>query len=258
MISNRFFLWTAFAALLAASACTGTLVLPGSGGSGGTTSSPGVAGYETAGNTGYSTSYPGYSTTFPGSTTWDTSTVDCQAWVDYPGTASLTVHFVNQTAQTLYLPALCDGRVSFALTTPNGPSDYTYVYDTSCLQTCQALQTQPPYACGVCAPTALSLAPGQARDFAWDGTALEGVLMDPACFLGPSGGTCSQKRTSPQGIYTASASAFTSCSGTCSCDPQGVCTGTPSGQTFLGAATFPFTGTSSVEVVFSYDIPDGG
>jgi hypothetical protein len=259
MTPKAYVLWSTSAAILVASACTSTVVLPsGSGGNGASTSTyTGVAGDPTYTTTPSYTDTP--SSTYSGgggstSTVWTTSTTpqDCQPWVDFPGIATQTVRFVNLTGQTIYLPTLCDGSVSFSLTTPNGPTDWTYAYDTSCLQTCQALQTEPPFACGACLPTSIQLLPGAARDLVWDGTALQPTLMIPSCFDVPSSsnGPCVQKQGATPGTYTATGTAFTACEGACSCDAQGVCDGTPGGTSALATTSFNFPSAGAVEVVF--------
>jgi hypothetical protein len=251
---KRSILWAASAVLALSSACSSTVVLPhdtsSTGGSGGTSSTGGSGG--SAGSGGFAGS--GGSGGSGGSTTWDpTTSKDCQPWVDRTSIASETLRFVNQTGQTIYLPTLCDGRISFSLTSPNSPQSYSNVYDTSCLQTCQMLQTEAPYACGVCMPTAIRLNPGETHDFVWDGLALEGTLMEPDCFATPtSGGTCEMKQLAPQGSYTATGTAYTGCQGSCSCDAQGTCAGTPSGTPVEATQTFSFPSAGVVEVVFGF------
>ncbi len=241
----------AFAVLVLSSACAGTVVLPGTNGTSSTGGSGDTGG---AGGTGGATSTAGDggSAGSGGSVTSDPTTKpDCSAWLDGKGIATQTLHFVNQTQEPLYLPTLCDGKVSFSLSTASDPADFTAVYDTSCLQTCAMLQTEPPFACGVCEPTVIRLLPGETRDFVWDGTALEQLLMPPVCFFSsPSSGACPQIATAAPGTYTASATAFLDCQGSCSCDAQGTCTGMPSGASTPGTASFTFPGAGPVDVVF--------
>jgi hypothetical protein len=265
MMPKRSILGAAFAVLALSSACTSTIALPdilalssactstialpdtnktsSTGGTGATSGTGGAGGTTSTSSTGGSTGTAGSG----GSITTNT---DCEAWVDMKGNATQTIRFLNQTGHTIYLPTLCDGRISFDLTDASSPAGPSYVYDTSCLQTCAQLQTQPPIACGVCEPRAIRLLAGEVRSFPWDGTTLENVMMLPSCYYTQGSGICPEIREAAPGAYTASASAYDDCQGGCSCDAQGTCTGTPSGASTVATVSFMFPTTGSADVVF--------
>src|SRR6476646_2177049 len=117
--------------------CSGSVETdpPGSGGSGGTSSSTSTTGEPTAGSTAASTGSGGL----------------CAGFDDAKSAGTVTVRFHNNTGMPVYLPSMCSG-VDYTIKPTSGDDGVTYNFDQSCLQTCFDLQTQPPFACGACAP----------------------------------------------------------------------------------------------------------
>jgi hypothetical protein len=224
--------WTAGLVLAFAAAC-GPTVETGGTGSGG------------SGTTNGSTGSNGSSGTGAGG--------QCAAFADQKGAASVSVHFVNQTGQPIFLPTLCAG-VDYTITPLGGPDGTSYVYDRSCLQTCQDLQTNPQFECGACQQTTIRIDPGGTREVPWDGTGLRSAMMPAACWdpAGNPGSQCGQKVAAAPGGYRIDATGFSGCAGDCTCDAQGVCTGAADGvQAFPDPVMFGFPDKLQVDVVFS-------
>jgi hypothetical protein len=177
----------------------------------------------------------------------------CAAFKDQQGAAAVAVHFVNQTSQPIFLPALCGG-IDYAITPLGGSDGASYVYSRSCLQTCEALQTQPQIECGACQETTIRIDPGGTREVSWDGTGLRSVMMPSACWS-PSGGggsQCGEMVAAAAGAYRIDAQGFGACTGDCTCDAMGVCIGSATGATALpDPVTFAFPDKLQVDVVFS-------
>lgn len=211
--------------------CNGTVTgVGGSGGSGGTGGTGGVGG------------------------TGGTGGGECASFADQPGTASVTVRFRNDTGQPVYLPTQCGGGIDYTIDLPGGADAPVYVFDHSCLQTCAALQTEPQYECGVCQPTVFRLDPGATHDVVWDGTGLFFQWSMPAeCWEQPSSNlSCQQIVTAAPALYDVSAIGHSSCDGPCTCDAQGLCFGSPSGQVAQSdPQTIYFPEEALVEVIFN-------
>lgn len=213
---------------LALAAGCGSSVETGTGGNGGGTSSTGTGGSGGA----------------------------CSAFKDQQGQGSVTVIFRNDTAQPVYLPSSCT-TPNYLIEPEGGPDGLAYTFEGSCLETCEALQTQGQWACGACPEQTYRIEPGQTLQQTWNGTGLKGnVVMPNACWwqgsAGPGGGTCSQIVAAAPGMYVASATGFAECTGPCTCDANGVCEGTASGlQATADPASFSFPDASTVEVVFN-------
>jgi hypothetical protein len=179
----------------------------------------------------------------------------CSTFGDEPGAGSLTLHILNQTPQPIYLPGDCEGQPVYELIPNNAGEDITtYPFDPSCLQTCADLQTEPQYECGACAPAAIRIDPGQTRDVVWNGAGLRGGYQMPAqCWAAGGGaGSCSRIVTAPAGMWSAHATAFNQCTDNCTCQPDGNCFGTASGQMAQAdQVTFAFPSATSVDVVFN-------
>jgi len=177
----------------------------------------------------------------------------CAAFADEEGQASVTVHFRNQSPMTVYLPVAC-GSVTYTIEPVTGSDGLSYVFDASCLQTCEALQTSPPATCGACMEQTLFIPSGGSRDVVWKGTALEPqVAMPEACFgFDEASGTCPRILAAAAGTYRIEATAYGSCGdGPCPCTEDGICAGTATGQSALAdPVKFDFPGAAEVEVVF--------
>ncbi len=185
------------------------------------------------------------------STTTGTGGGPCAAFADQEGAASVTVRFRNESPYLIYLPGNCSD-VDYSIELIGGGDQVAYTYDGSCLQTCEDLQTDPPYACGACAPIAYLLEPGATRELTWAGTGLEwGLTMPDACWAYPEGiGTCGQIVAAPAGTYRAGAMGFDTCAD-CQCDPGGECFGYPTGaQAYPDLVTFEFPADATVEILF--------
>jgi hypothetical protein len=177
----------------------------------------------------------------------------CPGYSDQTGLGAITVRFVNQSPMPIYLPSMCDGIQYTIQDGAGGSGNGGYVYDTSCLQTCEALQTQPQYACGACAPTSYLIPAGATRDVSWNGTGLESESMPASCWkTPPSSTTCGRIYAAQSGTYLASAVGYIGCDGGCTCDANGVCSGAATGQSGYSSTTkfdFPNNG-GPVQVVF--------
>jgi hypothetical protein len=233
--------------------CTGSVDTDptGAGGSGG---SGGAGAGGAPGTTGSATTTSTSVTTGSGGA--------CAGFADADGSDTVTIRFRNQSESTVYLPVGCQ-TINFAIDPITGPDGVTYNYDPSCLQTCEALQTSPPYACGACLPRSYRLEVGATREVTWKGTGLKpDVKMPLACWAAPQQTTlCSQILAAPTASYRITASGFSSCGAGCTCDAEGVCAGSAEGAPALASPVkFAFPTNDVVEVVFdtcAFGCPDG-
>jgi hypothetical protein len=162
----------------------------------------------------------------------------------------ILVRFFNDTGMDVFVPGNCSD-VDYTIDAAQGPADVSYVYDPSCLQTCEDLQTEPPYACGACAPLVYFIPPGGALETTWNGTGLRyGVSMPAPCYAYPGPGTCSQVVAADSGTYRASAIGWSDCPD-CMCNDDGGCFGTGSGlQAYADVTEFQLPGAMTIDVVF--------
>jgi len=177
----------------------------------------------------------------------------CGGFEDATGAAPVTVRFVNKTGLPVYLPGNCQG-VDYLLNPTNGSDGATYSYDSSCLQTCADLQTNPPFVCGLCAPTSYLLDVGATREVTWNGTGLKyEVPMPSTCWAQPqNNGTCPQIVAAPAANYAIQGIGFSSCGPGCTCDEKGICFGYPEGgKAYAELVKFNFPAQNVVEVVFN-------
>ena len=221
--------------LLLTAGCNGSVTTdpPGSGGSGGTSGT--TTGATATGSTSATTGSGGI----------------CAGFEDAKGANTVIVRFHNNTGVPVYLPAQCAG-INYTIKPKSGDDGVTYNFDTSCLQTCFDLQTQPPFACGLCAPTSYFIAPGATREVAWDGTGLRSdVAMPNACFAEPQGGLCPQIVSAPADKYGITATGFSSCGAGCTCTPEGICSSSGEGmQAYADPVVLDFPSQSVVDVDF--------
>jgi hypothetical protein len=189
----------------------------------------------------------------------------CDPWTDFPGLSTVTVSFKNNTGMPIYLPMSCTDVV-YTITPASG-STTSYVYDPSCLQTCQDLQTQPQYDCGACLEQTRRIDAGATHTLTWNGTGLGPYVdMDAACWQGGVAyGKCTDKVQAPAGSYTFGATAYSACGdsgGACTCTEEGACAGSPTGTQATGTpASINFPAANAVEVVFdtcAFGCPGGG
>jgi len=175
----------------------------------------------------------------------------CDGFDDQGGGPAVTVSFTNNSGQTIYLPMGCS-QVSYGIEPLEGEDGLLYVFETSCLQTCEDLQTTEPFSCGACAPTSLQLNPGETKQIEWAGTGLAwGQEMPDACYAAQGfEQTCSRILNAEAGTYRVDAFGYAGCEG-CDCDDEGVCFGDATGpQAFPNKATFDYPSESEVEVLF--------
>jgi len=177
----------------------------------------------------------------------------CAAFDDEDGTASVTVHFRNDSPMTVYLPVSC-GAVTYTIVPVGGSDGLSYTFDGSCLQTCEALQSGPPASCGACMEQTYLIPPGGSRDVVWKGTALQhDVAMPEACFgFDAPSGTCNRVVAAGAGTYRVEVTGYGSCGGgECLCSEDGTCSGTATGLTaWADPAKFDFPAAAEVDVVF--------
>lgn len=224
----------AVALSLVTAACGSNVETPGEGGSGGTGTTT-----STTGGTGGSTGGAGGA---------------CAAFNDQDSQKPLKVVFRNQTSQPVYVPGSCSD-ISYHIKPLSGDDGTTYAYDTSCLQTCQELQTSYPYDCGACPQFTYKIEPNGTFETVWDGTHIKyGVDMPDACwFDGPSLDTCGQILAAAAGGYRIDAEGYAECQGDCQCDAMGRCTGSPGGfMAYPDPAKFMFPADDTIEIVFGF------
>lgn len=248
---------TLLGALALAAGCNPEVVVEsgeGGGGAGGTTTVTTHTGG--TGNTGGSTTVTTSTPTGMGGS--GGSAGACAAWQDEQGLAPTTIRFRNESGQPIYLPANC-GSLLYDL---SAGDDVVYGFDPFCLQTCEDLQTEGPIDCAPCAPSTVLLPPGGTHDVVWDGTGLLATDMPDECWAYPgSQGGCSQLVAGPQGLYRISAMGYASCSGDCTCDYSGVCSGWATGaEAWADSTQFQYPTAAVVEVVFgvcAFPCPEG-
>jgi hypothetical protein len=171
------------------------------------------------------------------------------------GNGTVTVRIRNNSGQPIYLPANCS-TLAYTMTPLGGDDpDESYVYDPSCLQTCEDLQTEPPYACGACAPATFLLPAGATRDVSWNGTGLAyGITMPAECYADPQMAmACSRIVNAPVGDYRIDVVGYSKCDEgfDCTCDSNGVCYGMAGGfEAYPDPAVLSYPSESLVEVVF--------
>jgi hypothetical protein len=241
-------------------ACGGNVVRAddegGGGGSGGTTTTTTTATGGAGGATTTSSTTSTTSTSSTSSTTTTTSDV-CAPFADEHGLSSVVIRFRNPTSAPVYLPAVCGGarfNINPAVTDPS----VTYGYGTTCLQTCEQLWTDPPYACDACAPTLVRVEPGGTREMLWDGTGLtHTTAMPSACYASPDLDGCSRVVAAPSGNYVVGVMSYTQCIGDCVCEGEGVCfNATGGGDTYLNEVALSFPSQSLAELIFQPGTPD--
>jgi hypothetical protein len=155
----------------------------------------------------------------------------CAQYTDQVGTETPVV-IVNATTRTIYLESTgCFGPPFDVEPTTEPDPNVAYVYDTSCLGTCEILRKGEGWACADCAPRVPVIAPGGKLASSWDGTRLRSnVTLEPACRGQSQHPICPVIEAVPPSELRFTASAHDACPD-CSCDdgPDPVCFGTPSG-----------------------------
>jgi hypothetical protein len=190
-----------------------------------------------------------------GSTTSTGSGGACAAYADQTGTGKVTLRFINKTGLPVYLNSSCAGGIGYSITHILSSDSTSYVYDTSCLQTCSDLQKEQPYECGPCAPQSIRLDPDAIRTIEWDGTGLQvpATPMPPSCYA-PGGDyfpSCDQIVAALAGMYRADAIGYSECGPGCTCDANGLCNGSATGlQALPNPVSFSFPTSGTVDVIF--------
>jgi hypothetical protein len=176
----------------------------------------------------------------------------CDAFADADASADVVIRFRNDDSVPIYLPGNCS-TVAFSLVAGSG-TETSYPVEGTCLQTCEDLQIEDPFACDACAPAMYRLDPGGQIDVRWDGTGLRQASMPSECFFSDfgSGGGCSQIVAAPSGDYAVDVLGYADCGQDCTCDDaSGQCFGFPSGGGVSPAAAVVSLPTAAtVEVVF--------
>jgi hypothetical protein len=178
----------------------------------------------------------------------------CTAFKDAQGDGVVTLRVQNDTGIAIYLPTSC-GQLMPSIE-PIGSNDATqYVYDDSCLSTCEDLQNGDPLACtaDACAQITRRIQPGGHVDIAWDGTGLAQAQMPDACFFDSSyGPSCAQIVSAPAGSYGVDLRAYDSCaSGDCQCEPDGTCFDDVAGlEAYPDGTIIDYPNDSLVQVTF--------
>jgi hypothetical protein len=173
---------------------------------------------------------------------------------DVPPPTVWTITVRNDAPADIYLPTSC-GSIDLTLT-PGVADGASYWYPSSCLQTCQELQTEGQILCEPCASSAYRLVPGASVDLYWSGLGLFQTEMPEECFLDASGFTsCVRERTAPAGPFMVQAWGSATCAESpnipCTCDPEtNLCWGYPEGADALAGAGFTFPSDSTIEVTF--------
>lgn len=177
----------------------------------------------------------------------------CQGFADEAGQSNVTIRFRNDDAVPIYLPGNCT-TVAFSLEHESMPQDVSFPFEGTCLQTCEDLQTQDPFACDACAPLMYRLDPGQELEVRWDGTGLASSMMPGECFFtdpGSADESCNRIVDALAGAYTVEVLGHSDCGEDCLCEDTGECFGFPSGQSASPQpATFSFPDATSIDVVF--------
>jgi hypothetical protein len=176
----------------------------------------------------------------------------CSLYDDQSASSTVTVSIVNDSGVTIYLPSRC-GALTPTIEPATGYDGANYVYDDSCLSTCEHLRTGEPIVCTAeaCALETIAIEPGMSHELLWDGTGLESAEMPAACWLSADyGPSCEQIVVAPAGDYTVGLVAYDGCNGDCTCE-GGVCWGEASGNPgYADDTRFSFPGDGSVEIVF--------
>ena len=178
----------------------------------------------------------------------------CSAFDDQDGLGAVTVVFRNESEKPIYLPTSC-GTVHYDLTSTSGPDDeVSYVFDGSCLQTCEQLQTEEQFYCGICASTTYVIPVGGTHEVTWGGIGLAwGTEMPAQCWSSlDQADSCGQKVAAPADNYVINITGYDSCGENCECDPNSnQCWGDPTGlEAYADTTTFDYPGANTVEVVF--------
>lgn len=176
----------------------------------------------------------------------------CNAFEDAISERPVEVRFRNKSTRDIYLPANCSG-IDYSLSHLGEPPDQArYPADRSCLQTCDALKTEPRYACGACIPSSYRIPPGGTLVANWDGLGLVQRQMPNSCYAYPDSApvNCQELVYATPGTYRANVPGYGSCTD-CMCEPNGRCVGTASGDpAFPDVATLLVPAAAAVEVVF--------
>ncbi|APR86917.1 hypothetical protein A7982_12266 [Minicystis rosea] len=225
--------------MLMTAAC-GSSVTTGGGASGGSGGSGGAGGSGGSGGNGGSGGIGGDS---------------CAGFDDETSIGNVTLHFRNQTSQTIYVRADCGSTPEYELFQAAGGEDAAnWSFSGGCLLTCEERQSQGPIACDACAPSARRLEPGQSIDVSWGGVGLlSGFVMPAQCYAFQNDTTCSRIVAAPTGTWRPSAVAFADCpADSCMCESDGSCWGTPSGlMATTDPVKFEFPSETEVDVVWS-------
>jgi hypothetical protein len=176
---------------------------------------------------------------------------ECVPFHDQDGDYPLTFRVRNNTGVDVYLPGVCDLPM-FHLEEAAGQGDTFYGNrDTACLQTCEELQSEEPYACtaGACAPTSFRIPIGATMDIPWNGTGLRSTSMPAKCAEDGQTTSCTQIVAADAGRFSFAVDAYSSCGEGCACEPSGLCSGEATGlQAFVVPITFDYP-TPVVELV---------
>jgi hypothetical protein len=180
----------------------------------------------------------------------------CSAFKDGAGEGTVTLRVQNDTGIPIYLPTSC-GKLMPTIEHIAEDDPTQYVYDDSCLSTCEDLQSGDPIVCTAeaCALITLLIEPGQHIDVAWDGTGLTQTEMPAACFADASyGPSCSQIVSAPSGSYAVDLRAYDSCAnGPCQCQPDGTCFDDVGGlEAYPDPAVIEYPADDLVTVTFSF------
>lgn len=178
---------------------------------------------------------------------------ECAGYADEVGPGTVKVVFRNNTTQPIYLPGMCS-EVDYQIK-PSVADGSSYVYETSCLQTCEELQTSPQYLCGACQSLTYRVEAGSTLETTWDGTRLQQDLAMPeGCWFDqgfPS--SCNQILAASPGQYKVDVLGYSECQGECACDAEsGACVGGSVGglMAYPNPASFSFPSANTVEVLF--------
>jgi hypothetical protein len=179
---------------------------------------------------------------------------ECVPFHDAEPASAITIRFINQTGQDVFLPATCDS-LDYSVTPSAGEDGVDYgPTGGACQQTCDALQSEDPLLCAAdaCAPSSIRLSTGQVREVVWDGRGQVGAEMPLVCWHSKDAGTtCTQIVNAPAGSYDVFAQGFAECGEACECDESGVCFGEASGwEAYANPASINVPSEGVVEVVF--------
>ncbi|MFO0619404.1 MAG: hypothetical protein U0414_42840 [Polyangiaceae bacterium] len=154
---------------------------------------------------------------------------ECATFADQPGKASKVIRIHNDSGVNAFFKSSC-GQLDYRI---NGQMQGNFPASTTCLSTCEDLQTSSPIECDACAPESRRVPPGGTIEFNWDGTGLRDTNMPKSCFHDPGVGPgCEQVIAADPGfIYSFQVSAWSACGGgaPCDCDSEGRCNADVSG-----------------------------